>query len=239
MEKERFFHECPECGLLSPWIQQKCDCGYKFNRKFLPNRLSITVIVILSTLLTASIIVISLLLSNVVSPIKHQAASPDATKSPYTVSASLPTPTIRPSPTPRPVPISNGAIVKDTRLEKLAPLTVKTFGILNYYVFLKCRATFGGVLALPGSGDISFYVSAGQSVDILVPLGSYDLYYATGGVWYGPDLKFGASTRYYKCEDSFWFAESSSGYSGWTVTLHTVSGGNMETKPVSSDEFPE
>lgn len=24
------FHECPECGRLSPYLQSRCDCGYRF-----------------------------------------------------------------------------------------------------------------------------------------------------------------------------------------------------------------
>lgn len=28
--EERFFHECPECGALSPWWKGKCNCGYQF-----------------------------------------------------------------------------------------------------------------------------------------------------------------------------------------------------------------
>lgn len=253
--EERFFHECPECGLLTPWLQGKCDCGYRFKRRLPPDRRLVTLIAVLAVLLAGAVGYI-MADEKTVQPVPAEAAVvPTPTPAPTRAPVSTVAPTITPFPTlaprvslpplsgssalPQPVLVSNGAIVKDTSLERLAPFTVETSGAKNYYVFLKCLSVSGSGLHFPSSGDMSFYVSGGQSAEVLVPLGEYEVYYATGSTWYGPDDKFGASTQYYKCEETFSFIETLSGYSGWTVTLYPVYNGNLETETVTAAEFPE
>lgn len=85
---------------------------------------------------------------------------------------------------------------------------------------------------------MSFYVSAGKSAEVLVPLGEYEIYYATGQTWYGPDDKFGSDTQFYKCDDTFDFYEDDDGYVGWTLTLYKVSNGNMDSTPIDEGDFP-
>ncbi len=273
--KERIFRECPSCGILVPWIQWRCDCGYRFRRK-LPHdsRLSILVFV-LSVLLALSV---GYIISN--ESARWSSSSPASaagTPAPSRAPASMAThaPAVSPdtaitqrddsaeaglsgfdrlnslmgtsggtaSSAPRPVSISSGDIVKDTSAEKVAPLTVKTSGSSNYYVCLKCLRTVGsGGRMLPSLASevtMSFYVSGGKTEEILVPLGEYELYYATGKTWYGKALKFGSETKYCKCEDSFLFTESETGYNGWSVTLYPVYNGNLDTETVSAADFPE
>lgn len=53
--KERYFHECPHCGLLTPWVQRKCDCGYVFQRAA-PARSGVSVpVFVLSVLLALAV----------------------------------------------------------------------------------------------------------------------------------------------------------------------------------------
>lgn len=244
--KERYYHECPECGLLTPWLQRKCDCGYRFKQSAPASRRSTVAVFALSVLLALAVGYIlaggSAARSAPVITVTTPAPTVKPTAAPTPVPTSKPKATPAPTPTLQPVTIQNGAIVKDTDLEKLAPFTVEASGASNYYVYLKCLNYLSGSSTLPslsGKGDLSFYVASGKTADVLVPLGNYEVYYATGDTWYGADHKFGSSTKYYKCDSKFMFSRSLSGYEGWTVTLYPVQNGNMETDKISAAAFPD
>lgn len=244
--KERYFHECPECGLLTPWLQRKCDCGYHFKQSAPASRRSAVTIFALSILLALAVGYIlaggGSVRSAPVVAVTAPAATAKPTAAPTPAPTAKPKATAAPAPTLQPVLILNGAVVKDTDLEKLAPFSVEASGSSNYYVYLKCLNYLSGSSTLPslsGYGDLSFYVSSGKTAEVLVPLGSYEVYYATGDTWYGSDHKFGSSTRYYKCDNKFIFTQSLSGYDGWTVTLYPVPNGNMETDKISAAAFPD
>ena len=253
--EERFFHECPECGLLTPWLQRKCDCGYRFKRRLPPDRRLVALIVVLAVLLAGAAGYILSGIEKAQPVVAESAVAPTPTPAPTRAPVSTVAPTITPFPTfaprvslpplsgssalPQPVLVSNGEIVKDTSLEQLAPLTVETSGVKSYYVFLKCLSVSGAGFHLPSAGDMSFYVTSGQSAEVLVPLGEYEVYYATGETWYGPEIKFGSGTEYFKCGKTLSFVETLSGYSGWTMTLYPVYNGNLETETLTAAEFPE
>lgn len=128
------------------------------------------------------------------------------------------------------VPIHNEEIIIEPDEEGLAPLTIETRGTEKYYVHLK-------PLGYEGS-EMSFYVIGGQTAEVLVPLGYYELYYATGVTWYGLENLFGSKTERFKCDDTFDFYEEDGYYQGWTITLYKVSNGNMSTQEVSAEDFP-
>ncbi len=65
----------------------------------------------------------------------------------------------------------------------------------------------------------TIFVRSGEKVEIDVPLGSYELKYATGSIWYGPEYRFGPKTIYYKADDIFRFRRSGDTIMGWTVEL--------------------
>lgn len=48
------FYACPECGTLAPYLQRRCDCGYRFRRRWPNDRRLVVAIVILSVLLVCS-----------------------------------------------------------------------------------------------------------------------------------------------------------------------------------------
>jgi len=207
------------------------------------NRRLIVVIIVLSVFLAIAFGVIYLNLENFAenNTSGHSTALVDSKPKQETFSERINenyTFAVEPS-APVPVLIANGEIVKWTALEKLAPFTVETSGAKSYYVFLKCLSVSGSGFHLPSTGDMSFYVAAGQKAEVLVPLGEYEIYYATGDTWYGPEIKFGSGTQYFRCEETFSFIETLSGYSGWTVMLYPVYNGNLETEKVSAAEFPE
>lgn len=150
-------------------------------------------------------------------------------------------------------PPKNGEIVKDTKEEKLAPLTVKTSGTSDYYIALRCIDSPGSNISVTETStgktwssirsyDMTFYVIGGKTAEILVPLAGYEIYYAVGNTWYGNIKKFGEDTQYYKCEDTFLFEEQWDDegmyYSGWTITLYAVPGRNMASDEIPASEFP-
>ena len=125
----------------------------------------------------------------------------------------------------------SGRILQYPSTDRVAPLTVKTSGLSDYYIFLKHTSI--------KSRSMAFYVQGGTSIDIDVPLGEYEIYYATGYTWYGLDNLFGSDTTYYKCEDTFPFTYLSNTYNGWTLTLYAVSNGNMDTERIDASDFPK
>lgn len=133
-----------------------------------------------------------------------------------------------PSITPRPLP-ATGFVLSDNGTQGVAPFSVETAGTQNYCVKLKSTNS--------GEDAVFFFVRGGDTAEIDVPLGTYELYYATGEHWYGTDLLFGAETVYYKADDTFHFYESNDTVNGWTVTLYAQRNGNLDTERISADEF--
>lgn len=153
-------------------------------------------------------------------------------------------------------PPSNGYIFEEiTVYEGVAPLTIDTSGEDGYYFVLdpiqfdldesqysdEFTFEFESYRAqhYADISELRFYVRGGNSVELLVPLGTYELYYATGSVWYGEENLFGRNTTYQKCDDTFEFTKDSSGYNGWTLTLYPVENGNMDTDIINEEDFPK
>jgi hypothetical protein len=127
-----------------------------------------------------------------------------------------------------PVPYYNGEVVRkpNSNSVRRCPLSIEVKGDDAYYIHLK---------ALHFSMDtMGFMVAPGSSVELDVPTGRYEIYYATGKTWYGIVQKFGAETAYYKCEGTFQFTESS----GWALELYEQVNGNLDTDKISANDFP-
>lgn len=122
----------------------------------------------------------------------------------------------------------NGTILSDAGLERVAPLTVNTEEDLAYYIKL-CD--------MNGNEVLGFFAGPNTSVDVDVPLGTYELRYACGTTWYGIDSKFGEVTQYFKADTDFDFTEDSEYTHGYTVTLYAVPDGNMNTQEIGEDDF--
>lgn len=128
------------------------------------------------------------------------------------------------------VPFSNGEIVLYPSGNMVAPLSIQVTGSDGYYIYLDC-------IDEP-SNDMAFMVSPGSTAEVSVPLGNYEVFYACGETWYGPDTKFGASTSYYQCNDTFDFFFDGEYYQGWTLELYLQTYGNMDSDAISQSEFP-
>ena len=129
-----------------------------------------------------------------------------------------------------PVTYGNGQVVVFPSGERLCPLGIDVRGDQAYYVYLD---------SLDSSvSDMSFMVSPGNSVEVMVPIGEYEVYYATGKTWYGQEYKFGPETQYYQCDQALRFYKDNQYYRGYTLKLYQQSNGNLETDKISAANFP-
>jgi len=99
-----------------------------------------------------------------------------------------------------------------------------------YYVVKLCDYS-------SGRDVLSVFVHGGRTVEFDVPLGTYQIKYASGDRWYGPVHLFGPSTAYSKADSSFDFRVDGNRVSGYTLTLYTVVNGNLHTSRIAPEEF--
>lgn len=86
--------------------------------------------------------------------------------------------------------------------------------------------------------NVRFYIRAGSTVEINIPLGEYEIYCAAGKVWHGPTELFGEDTVCSKLDGTFLFQETSGGYSGFSLELQPITHGNLDSEEISIDDFP-
>jgi hypothetical protein len=103
-----------------------------------------------------------------------------------------------------------------------APLEVKTpFG--DYHHVLKV------VEWNTKSPVVEVFARSGQTINLDLPLGSYELRYASGKIWYGWQYLFGPETTYSKADSIFTFSDNGYQASGYTVELIMQPNGNLHT----------
>lgn len=156
-----------------------------------------------------------------------------------------------PSSTPEPIPVTiyNGTVLRSISYKGQCPFEVKApSGSGGYYVFLKYQSPPSNSTEQrmvkesytpPLRHDVVFYVSAGQSVEIDVPVGVYKFFYAYGETWYGEKLKFGDDTRYYSSDDLLEFYVEGDTAIGNTISLQKQTNGNFETDAIPESIFPQ
>ena len=83
----------------------------------------------------------------------------------------------------------------------------------------------------------TFFIREGDTLRVDVPLGTFELRYAFGENWYGVSKRFGPSTRYAMTDTPLQFAVEGNRASGNVVVLIKQIDGNLETHPISDDEF--
>lgn len=84
---------------------------------------------------------------------------------------------------------------------------------------------------------ISVFVRGGERTRINVPLGSYQVKYASGDKWYGYEYLFGLSTNYSRAKEVFRFDFDGTQYTGYTITLYQVANGNLQTESIPKSSF--
>jgi tetratricopeptide (TPR) repeat protein len=137
------------------------------------------------------------------------------------------------TPSPRPIALPiNGSVTRYHTSPASAPFTIVTRnGSGHYFVKLRDNQSRNLVLAV--------FVREGEEANITVPLGTYELSYATGRTWYGSrsDQPFGSETRYARADDTFTFQVDGNYIQGYTVELYLQAYGNLDTQPISASEF--
>lgn len=82
--------------------------------------------------------------------------------------------------------------------------------------------------------DTGFLVNSGETVEVKVPIGEYDLYYASGDKWKNLSEKFGPETNYFKSNDIYVVDNEHV----WTVTVFTTSNSDSNISLIGADDFP-
>ena len=123
----------------------------------------------------------------------------------------------------------NGSIQLFSQRVRLAPFEIRTSQGANYFVKL--------VSIDSGQSEMTIFVRGGNTVTTDVPLGTYEVKYASGKNWYGPDHLFGSETSYSKADTHLKFENSGGQISGYTITLYRVANGNMRTKSINPEQF--
>lgn len=113
--------------------------------------------------------------------------------------------------------------------QAIAPLEIRTDAGADYYV--KVVNTANDI------DTLTIYIRGGETIEVEVPLGNYEIRYASGDNWYGDEELFGADTSFNKADELFDFVETNYQISGYTITLYQVVDGNLETKSINKDQF--
>lgn len=113
--------------------------------------------------------------------------------------------------------------------QRIAPLKINTSYGSNYVVKLKDYYTKEPVMTI--------FVRGGNEIETKVPLGNFEITYASGDKWYGYDNLFGAETEYSKADEIFSFRDTGYQINGYTITLYRVSNGNLRTTNINKSNF--
>jgi hypothetical protein len=115
----------------------------------------------------------------------------------------------------------------------VAPFTINTKGENGYFARLVNTAT--------DEAFVEMFIRGGESIEVKVPLGEYELRYITGKNWVGhtePNFKmFGKDTVFMKADTVLDFYENEKGYTGHSVLLYLVPNGNLSTSQINPDDF--
>jgi hypothetical protein len=113
-----------------------------------------------------------------------------------------------------PLPQNGDYTVWAYTLERIAPLKIQASFGSNHWVKLVDKKSDDDILAV--------FVRSGATVEINVPLGEFEIRYASGDRWYGPLYHFGPQTSYTKADESFRFTQAGEEVNGFSITLYPV-----------------
>ncbi|MDD3653133.1 MAG: zinc ribbon domain-containing protein [Desulfotomaculaceae bacterium] len=129
----------------------------------------------------------------------------------------------------QPLP-DNGTKIKFFKGEGVAPFKIITpSGDVHYFVKVVDWNSKQQIL--------SIFVRSGQIAETKLPLGSYEIRYATGKTWYGQNYLFGPETSYNKADKILNFYKSGNMIQGHTIELIQRIGGNLETSKIGPNNF--
>ncbi len=129
----------------------------------------------------------------------------------------------------QPLP-ENGQIWQYTKSESIAPLGIITkSNDTNFFIKVNDWNTKQTVLEI--------FIRAGQAINTKIPLGSYEIKYASGKTWYGKQYCFGPETSYNKADQKFDFFKTENSILGHNLELYQRIDGNLKTEHISPNEF--
>jgi hypothetical protein len=123
---------------------------------------------------------------------------------------------------------NNGQMQVFTDKELLAPLSIVTSFDKN--CFFKFYDTKENLI-------FTLFIRKNSSLNVKVPLGEYNVKYASGDEWYGVDKLFGFTTNIYQFDKKLIFYREGNAINGHTLTLNEVVNGNLSKKNISKASF--
>jgi len=129
---------------------------------------------------------------------------------------------------PQPMP-ATGTVVQHGGGASVAPMKVFAAEGSNYLLKL--------VDPLSGDPVLTAFIRAASTVEIDVPLGRFELRYASGDSWYGYTYLFGPDTVYSKASTLLEFRASGDYVEGVSITLYRVPHGNLKTTRIRPAQF--
>jgi len=112
---------------------------------------------------------------------------------------------------------------------RIARLKIQASSDTGYFIKVRPSGTKTDLLAAT--------ISPGGSLETEVPLGSYDLVYATGDTWYGEEALFGHNTQFYQTDRPMIFSQQGSTIKGVVISLVKRAGGNLRSNRLNSTDF--
>ena len=130
--------------------------------------------------------------------------------------------------TPKPLPKTGHN--DNSNFEGVAPLRIKTPSTGNHY-FVKIENAY------THKHLVSYFIQSGDVLEINLPLGTYNIKYASGQQWYGTEHLFGPETAYAKADQNFNFRFDGYQYTGYTIELIEQVNGNLKTSHIDPSQF--
>ncbi len=127
------------------------------------------------------------------------------------------------------IPPSSGEIFHTVFLSPSPTVPVGAIGDGYYYVKLKDHTSQKEVL--------SFFLHGKNTVNFNVDVGTYDLYFAHGDVWYGEDLLFGDDTEYMMAESPIVISQNNDPIQIWAPSIFQGEDLIISTTPIDAVRF--
>lgn len=198
----------------------------------------------LRVLLVVSFIVLAIVFSSFSRIFYPKTPSPPAL--PSAVATLSPLPTLDQSlatevPTPAPSTFNhpfktaplNGDLINYTHEKAVAPFEITLPQTEEFYCIIMKK------VSNPGAITVSIFMNPKESHEFSVPFGTYDVYVASGTQWYGYDYLFGPDGTYGKLDSTFEFSQDDDYATGHSIELMSTYNGNLDTDPMSYEDFIE
>jgi hypothetical protein len=124
---------------------------------------------------------------------------------------------------------THGVLRRTPGSEAIAPFSVKTSPGATYFIKL--------VRPSDNREEIAGFIVGGQPFSTTVPIGTYELRYATGQVWIDEHEYFGPKTVFYKADRLLVFSIEGDRVRGSEIELIPQRGGNLRTSTIRKDKF--